>query len=527
MKILSRLLFLLYLPAFLLSPIPSVAFHSESQHSTLEFDLPRDALGRVNPWILLQPENLSLDRYFSFIDLTDNETFLNSLTEEEFDLVVNFVTHMVEASVPDSFEDLKELYRLEIDELLEDLYGEPKWTFNDSFEFEYIPAISHQNPDYLLCKNWFKNKAHHFGHWCKKHKKPLIAGAVIVGVITVAVVTGGIGGSSAVAVGGALVNETLNDETSHEEQKSPSKIEPAFPKEEMTPIIINRANEMKEELYHELPDEPLNIPPSEESSFWEKPSETGRTLISQGCHDVYDFIYEQLEPIVEVHDATQNLITTVSPELGEKVAITNTHESFKEHVAQGHEKIDGVLHTDYALLYSDETKAAKGEIITGVLPPPGTIGKTPKGSKSTPLKNELSKTPHHLSLPCEKSIELFKNAGIKLEPYQGKYLPEAKARELIHSTNITTFPRPKGIPENFRVRISNKGAGIVYVHPEHSHTSIRVMPGKPHSPLPHQQKPYIIFRKNGNVFDKYGKIVDAAAPEAHIPLKEFALKDGL
>ncbi len=116
MKFFRHLLVTLCLPAFLLSPIPSLAFQANPP-SPIENSIPRDHLGRVNPWILLQPENLSLDRYFAFIDLTDSETFLNSLTKEEFDLVVNFVTHMVEASIPDAYDDLKELYRLEIDKI--------------------------------------------------------------------------------------------------------------------------------------------------------------------------------------------------------------------------------------------------------------------------------------------------------------------------------------------------------------------------------------------------------------------------
>ncbi|NGX37473.1 MAG: hypothetical protein K1000chlam2_00629 [Chlamydiae bacterium] len=66
---------------------------------------------------------------------------------------------------------------------------------------------------------------------------------------------------------------------------------------------------------------------------------------------------------------------------------------------------------------------------------------------------------------------------------------------------------------------------MIYIHPEHTHTSIRVMPGKPHSKYPHQQKPYVICRKNGKTLDKFGKIVNSTAPEAHIPIEEFIFKD--
>jgi hypothetical protein len=105
-------------------------------------------------------------------------------------------------------------------------------------------------------------------------------------------------------------------------------------------------------------------------------------------------------------------------------------------------------------------------------------------------------------------------------------MPEAKCRELIHEAGIPTFSRPKGIPENFRVQISAKGAGISYFHPEHTHTSIRIMPGKPHSPFPHQQKPYVIYTKNGKVTDKFGNVLeDSSLPQAHIPLEGFVFME--
>jgi hypothetical protein len=93
--------------------------------------------------------------------------------------------------------------------------------------------------------------------------------------------------------------------------------------------------------------------------------------------------------------------------------------------------------------------------------------------------------------------------------------------EISHYTGVRTFPRPFGIPENFRVKLSDGGAGMLYVHPQHTHTSIRVMPGKPHSPNPSQQKPYVIHMKDGKTLNKFGQVVTNNSPEAHIPLEEF------
>jgi len=124
----------------------------------------------------------------------------------------------------------------------------------------------------------------------------------------------------------------------------------------------------------------------------------------------------------------------------------------------------------------------------------------------------------------KESFELFDRAQKFLKPYKG-FMSEAHARELIHQTGIKTFPRPPGIPENYRVKLSKNGAGIKYVHPKDEGTYVRVMPGKPYSPHPCQQKPYITQVKNGDTIDKYGNIVDKQVPEAHIPYEEFVYKE--
>lgn len=122
---------------------------------------------------------------------------------------------------------------------------------------------------------------------------------------------------------------------------------------------------------------------------------------------------------------------------------------------------------------------------------------------------------------AKESFELFQKAEASLRPYRNKIMPEMQVRELIQSTGVKTYPRPSGIPGHFQVCISKKGAGIKYVDPVNPQNSIRVMPGKPHSHMPYQQNPYVIRNIEGNVIDKFGKIVDSKAPEAHIPLNEF------
>ena len=144
--------------------------------------------------------------------------------------------------------------------------------------------------------------------------------------------------------------------------------------------------------------------------------------------------------------------------------------------------------------------------------------------KAGKLETTIGTTYEHLSPPMRESFERFKKAQDFLEPYKG-FMPESQARELIHQAGIRTYPRPQGVPENFRVQISGKGAGMKYVHPQHNHTYVRVMPGKPHSSLAHQQKPYITHIREGKTLDKFGNIVDSKDPAAHILIEEFIYRD--
>ena len=100
-------------------------------------------------------------------------------------------------------------------------------------------------------------------------------------------------------------------------------------------------------------------------------------------------------------------------------------------------------------------------------------------------------------------------------------MQEEKVRELINQTGIQTFSRPVGIPENSNLKITKSGAGMEYIDPQNVHNSVRLMPGKSHSPLPHQQAPYVKQKINGHFVDKYGNKVPGDSPEAHIPVLEF------
>ena len=86
--------------------------------------------------------------------------------------------------------------------------------------------------------------------------------------------------------------------------------------------------------------------------------------------------------------------------------------------------------------------------------------------------------------------------------------------------------KDRSIKKYYQVqKVGALGAGMKYVHPADEGTYVRVMPGKPHSPNPYQQKPYVTYQKNGNTMDKSGNIVNKEALEAHISHEEFFYKE--
>lgn len=120
-----------------------------------------------------------------------------------------------------------------------------------------------------------------------------------------------------------------------------------------------------------------------------------------------------------------------------------------------------------------------------------------------------------------EAVEKIKKGEKTLKNYK-EYYSENEVRKILHQLGFETFPRPKGIPENFRVTFSKKNCGMKYVHPERTDEYVRVMPGDPYSPYPWQQKPYVKHQIKGGIsLDKNGNIVNKKSQAAHIPIDEF------
>ncbi len=147
-----------------------------------------------------------------------------------------------------------------------------------------------------------------------------------------------------------------------------------------------------------------------------------------------------------------------------------------------------------------------------------TLERVSKNIKKGGIIKEASNALNKTNL---ETIRKIKAGEAFLKPYQGQYLPENAVRKILHQAEFKTFSKPKGIPADFRVKLSNGGGGMKYVHPSHADNYVRIMPGKPHSPNPCQQKPYAVQMKHGKAYDKYGNKVSTKAFEAHIPLEEF------
>lgn len=102
-----------------------------------------------------------------------------------------------------------------------------------------------------------------------------------------------------------------------------------------------------------------------------------------------------------------------------------------------------------------------------------------------------------------------------------KSLCEEDLRKELEGFGIRTFPRPKKVPANWEASITKKSGGIIYKNPKNKNEFVRVMPGKPESPHPTQQHPYVIHIKNGLAIDEKGGKVNTDSVEAHIPLAVF------
>ncbi|NGX45996.1 MAG: hypothetical protein K940chlam2_01177 [Chlamydiae bacterium] len=409
--------------------------------------------------------------------------------------------------------------------------------------FEYAPpyydrAYALMAPGELtLCKGWLSESWDKTKTFVKEHKKEIIIGVAIVVAVTIVVIIVAASAGTAAAAGAAGAAAVLS-----EHDKAPS----------LEKTIDEKIYSFKELASEEVVLESIDYQndPSAKTTF----KDLGALL----AHETLDGISEVSSMIPRMGEEIKELAShmlpngILPPENNELFWNADKHE---ERYAKGHEIIDQAFSTNQAPLYTPEGKENRlvNTFTQPLLPPPGGLPQgvsvskfrqiATAGRETAALADELGFTAKEIThleksgtlkrtvadavdkiysnQKMAESYERFKNAKAALEPFAGKYMPEIEAQRLIQQNGIRAFPRPKGIPENWHVKLSDKGAGIKYVHPDNEQTYVRVMPGKPHSKYSHQQKPYVVQMKNGKTIDKSGRAVHKAAPEAHLALEEY------
>lgn len=433
MRILSRLFFLLCLPAII-------------WHAPLKADIPGTFNGtedysNFSPWELLNYETLTVDNILNFVQMIEYTDNLEDIfTEAQMEEIQEFLIFLMRNGIRDWDIEAKE--RLEED--IAWMRGEPNNSTlayedddDEEEEFDYftssfngyhgikiLPAIliPNKKPEIVLCKGKLKKFYKSCKRAAKRHKKEIIIAAIVVAATVIIIATGGTGTPEAVAGGASAiagVNESSKSKKDDDDDRprnpvnkpgevysrddySPipqdnsyqndyaqnvHSIEPYRPQLEEIPrtsvptkeIVQQQSSEIKEELAEIIPDE-VFVPVRDEKSFWVAAAEKAKETGSYIAHEVYDGVTDCVEIIPQVAGVLSNNLpeSLKNADPFDK----DPRDSFHEMVDAGHEKIDKIFGTEQSDMYAAEGKAARGELTTGMLPPPGTIkGTQPNNTK--------------------------------------------------------------------------------------------------------------------------------------------------
>lgn len=394
----------------------------------------------------------------------------------------------------------------------------------------------------------------------KKHKREILIGVVVVGgtVAVVAVATACAPASAAAIAAGLapcagsnsreLRNQTFEPPPPHNQSKPLSQKHVDLPEEKVElfeeEVLLREDFETTDEVFVAdfFDDEFVDY--SEEKSFLEAYKESESFV----KHELLDALIDRYSFFPIMADAVNEFIREQTGGLDLNPLYlngANFMDSVDIFADYCHEFIDYIYSTDLASLYTPENKSEQLHLSDlMILYDAGRImKKAPKLFKdqksftdfTKKLKELVKKNPQKYKETLKvkdaykgkvfvnprESYRYFKEIEPILDKYNKKFLPESEVRNILKSVGLKTYPRPKGIPADYLVRVSSQGGGIMYVHPKDKGTYIRVMPGKPHAKWSSQREPYVINQRNGNKLDKYGKKVINNLEDAHIPLEEF------
>ena len=318
-----------------------------------------------------------------------------------------------------------------------------------------LPAVlgMQKKPEVVLCKGKLDKFWKSVKRASKRHKKEIIIAAVVVVATVVIIATGGaatpeaVVGSSAAIAGGSKKSKDKDDDGSNEykprdpinkpgevycrdeyqqlapqdssyqndyaQNISPIERESHRPQlEESTKLSIptkevvqQQSAEIKEELAEIISDEAFNLIEHEKQSFWQEAKDKARETGSHITHEVYEAVTDQFDIIPQISGALSDKLP--NPLKGTDPFEKDPRESYQEMVEAGHEKIDEIFGTDQADMYAADGKAARGELTTGMLPPPGGITKTSSKFFEKNIKHIFRNEPGHLiDTPANRKILL-------------------------------------------------------------------------------------------------------------------------
>ncbi len=246
------------------------------------------------------------------------------------------------------------------------------------------------------------------------------------------------------------------------------------------------------------------------------PQETSREFV-HACQEVVAVIKEN------------GLVDTLMPHYPEIYELFSGEplSYFRQGELMG--QVIGHLGIDYALLKG----GAKAVKAVRKLRKANAILTLERMSKSIQVEQQMiNHTREWWSRSAPIIDELRAARGTKIDKeifraFRNQSLSESQVRKILHHAGFKTFPRPKGIPHDCKIKISKKSGGMVYIKAgttEEQNILVRVMPGDPKSPNPLQQNPYVIQRKGADAISKDGCIVKKGSEKAHILLSEFEFK---
>jgi len=306
-----------------------------------------------------------------------------------------------EGILPDEFDEEAVLEK-DVEDLMygEDSAFELTRYLANSNEYMIIPAVLNGYSGYnivqcgKISKAWKKTKK-----FCKKHKKEIIIGAVVVVAVTVVAVavvaassasaaSAAAGAAGAAAGAGAGSSDSGHSESKKSEAKEESPAVSANPKEAPPPIDTNEAPVMKAAIDEHVTSfkeflvedkaaqQATGSKGWDEMSFGEKAREVGSNAAHKALDEVTDLVKVFPQLCEEVKELGDRFLpeSLKLPDSGEPVSPIENYENL---VAKGHKVIDNAFSTDQAELFTAEARAndPMNNFAIGVIPLPGMIYK--------------------------------------------------------------------------------------------------------------------------------------------------------